>query len=110
MFCSQEAALTDSAGRLHEPGDDTDKHFIAPVKMGSYNPAAHSFQAASIFKEKNEMCDATFASELQYNIWLASIGTEPKEIGETERWIHLGSSQTESQQSKLSSDTLARNW
>ena len=38
LFGTQEAAMTDSAGRLHGPGDESDNRFIAKVGlMGSNN-------------------------------------------------------------------------
>ena len=64
IFGSQEAAMTDHTGRLHEPGDASDRRFIATVKSGSYNLAAYYFQSAKKFTDKNEMCDASFAQDL----------------------------------------------
>ena len=46
LFGSQEADMTDHFGRLHKPGDASDRHLTATVKLGSYNIAYNSFQAA----------------------------------------------------------------
>ena len=102
--------MTNHAGWLHEPWDASNRRFIDTVKSGSYNLAAHSFQAASVFTDKNEMCDASFAQALRSNVHIASIGTDSSETGEQDNLINIGCTVTGSRQSKLSPDVLARNW
>ena len=110
MFGSLEAYLTDNAGRLHEPGDASDIQFIVTVQIGSNNLTAHSFQAASVFTDINEMCDATLVSALQCNVRIASIGTRSSDPGDHKNCIQIGSSRTGSRRTKMSPSTIARNW
>ena len=82
MFGSQDAAVTDHDGRLHKLGDASYKRFIDTFKSVSYNLAAHYFQSASVFTEKNKMCDASFAQALQSNILIVYIGIDSSEPGD----------------------------
>ena len=100
--------MTDDAGRLHKPGDASDRQFIATVGVDSYsldNP--YLIQIASIFSDQVESCDATFTEALQSNFRIASTATTP---GDPYKWINIGETKTVQRRYKLTPDKLARNW
>ena len=68
--------MTGDAGWLHKLGDTSDRRFIAPVGMDSYNlDNPYSMKIASIFSDQVESCDANFVAALRSNVLIAPTAT-----------------------------------
>ena len=109
MLGSQEAVMTEHAGWLHEPGYTLYRLFVDAVNSGSYYLSDRSFQDASVFTDKKEMCDSSFVQALRTKVRIASKGTDSSGPGDQDNWINIGSTVTRWRRSTLSPDALARN-